>query len=150
MLPKLLAFLNKMKEIQVTNSDGSVETLSGSEWRCLVIDKICSSRWRSPLIIGLIGAFCETDIDTSQFELVSEKMIRQIANVETNILGSVVRQLMVFAQKGNKNGILKGLCDGAQKIFYNVKQDLEPGMTISNDAEGQFIVQILYGIRQDE
>ncbi|KAJ3127267.1 hypothetical protein HK098_006541 [Nowakowskiella sp. JEL0407] len=152
LLQKLIQSLNVHQELTITITDNSsTEIVDPILWKRQIIEKLCCAKWRSSVVVPLFGLFCEIDIDSSQIDQVSEKLISQLRNVESNSLGSAVRQLMVFAFKGNKKIIMEKICEEAHKIFYEDKMDVaETGMATPNEAEGQVVVQICYGIRQDD
>ncbi|KAJ2963285.1 hypothetical protein NQZ79_g1636 [Umbelopsis isabellina] len=162
LIPKLLATAITHDTIEV-EIDGKLQPLSGNEYVEYIIDKIISCKWHPSYSVGMASAFNEMDCTGLQLQRITDKLLsthlpflyRQLNVLELNELPPLAYQLFLLSRKGEKQGIIAGICHHFQDA--EEKMVTAPGKSTNSHAavdfnrvEGTIIVHMCFAIKQDQ
>ncbi|KAF9987587.1 hypothetical protein BGZ75_000366 [Mortierella antarctica] len=101
---RLLVIMANADSVAVPDS----ETISGSEFRDLILDRICTTPWNSRSVLPLATVFADVEIESKKLEPVIVKIMKQFKSIDAADLPVLIYNLLLLSSKGHQRLVLRG------------------------------------------
>ncbi|KAG0200521.1 hypothetical protein BGX28_006426 [Mortierella sp. GBA30] len=93
----------------------SSETITGSEFKDLILDRICTAPWNPKSVLPLATAFADIEIENKQLEMAIIKIMKQFKTIDAADLPVLIYNLLLLSSKsslspkGHQRLVLRGM-----------------------------------------
>eukprot|EP01080_Neovahlkampfia_damariscottae_P002595 gene2595-3556_t len=153
LIPKLFVLLHTPNSfIYMKDENSKRESKSGYEWKKGLVTELCLSTWDSSKLSQMITTFKESKMSEDDMNIVVEKCIRELNNLELNELPQTIYQLLLLSSRGCESLILKGIVnyfDALEKYYQenDVNFDKQEKLT---SCQGTILLHINFAVKQDQ
>ncbi|KAF9186914.1 hypothetical protein BGZ51_001704 [Haplosporangium sp. Z 767] len=89
----------------------SAEEISGSEFRDIILDRICTAPWNHRSVIPLTAALADVEMESKQLEMTIIKILKQFKTVDAADLPVLLYNLLLMSSKGHRRLVLRGMLE---------------------------------------
>ncbi|XP_064483119.1 Fanconi anemia group I protein-like [Ornithodoros turicata] len=118
------------------------ETLSGPQWKQLVVQELCSCPWTPPWALPLARLFSELQVDTREVAYAVEKLLEVLPHLKLLDVAPLLHQLLLLPSEGSIITVL----DATIKFLNDQPND---GSSSTKQAEGTIILHVVFATRQN-
>ncbi|KAF9917506.1 hypothetical protein BX616_000765 [Lobosporangium transversale] len=144
----------------VTVPDSS-EEISGSEYRDIIVDRICTAPWNHKSVLPLATALADINIEGKQLEPVIIKIMKQFKHVDAADLPVLIYNLLLLSSKGHQRLVLKGTLEFFDRLNAgggmaeslqsdNPKSPARLGFSELSAIESTVILHFSFAVKQDQ
>ncbi|KAG0261101.1 hypothetical protein BG011_001353 [Mortierella polycephala] len=105
---RLLTITSKADSVCIP---GSSEEISGSEFRDIILDRICTAPWNHRSVLPLTTALADVDMESKQLETTIIKILKQFRTVDAADLPVLLYNLLLMSSKGHRRLVLRGMLE---------------------------------------
>ncbi|XP_065187448.1 Fanconi anemia group I protein-like [Sycon ciliatum] len=154
LFPKVLSSIQWMPNVPLVGDCSG--QMTGAAYKSHMINKVCSCKWSSGVVIHLAAMFRDVTMTTEELRFVLEKVVRMLDGITLTELPPLVYQLLLLANKGHKRLVLDGLCTYFSKLDKQSMTD-DTGKDLQAEApadlrptQGTVILHITFAAKQDQ
>ncbi|KAF9961690.1 hypothetical protein BGZ72_002522 [Mortierella alpina] len=155
---RLLVIMANADTVAVPDSS---ETISGSEFRDLILDRICTAPWNSRSVLPLATVFADVEIESKQLEPVIVKIMKQFKAIDAADLPVLIYNLLLLSSKGHQRLVLRGTSDFFDRLnaggslaeslrSENTKGAAHLAFSELSAIESTVILHFSFAVKQDQ
>ncbi|KAF9282708.1 hypothetical protein BGZ68_005817 [Mortierella alpina] len=155
---RLLVIMSNADAVAVPDSS---ETISGSEFRDLILDRICTAPWNSRSVLPLATVFADVEIESKQLEPVIVKIMKQFKAIDAADLPVLIYNLLLLSSKGHQRLVLRGTSEFFDRLnaggslaeslrSENTRGAAHLGFSELSAIESTVILHFSFAVKQDQ
>ncbi|KAF9968188.1 hypothetical protein BGZ70_006011 [Mortierella alpina] len=162
---QLFALFSRLLVI-VANADSvavpdSSETISGSEFRDLILDRICTAPWNPKSVLPLATVFADVEIESKKLEPVIVKIMKQFKAIDAADLPVLIYNLLLLSSRGHQRLVLRGTSEFFDRLnaggllaeslrSENTRGAAHLGFSELSVIESTVILHFSFAVKQDQ
>ncbi|KAF9574437.1 hypothetical protein EC968_006597 [Mortierella alpina] len=155
---RLLVIMANADSVVVPDSS---ETISGSEFRDLILDRICTAPWNSKSVLPLATVFADVEIESKKLEPVIVKIMKQFKAIDAADLPVLIYNLLLLSSKGHQRLVLRGTSEFFDRLnaggslaeslrSENTRGAAHLGFSELSAIESTVILHFSFAVKQDQ
>ncbi|KAF9581425.1 hypothetical protein BGW38_001552, partial [Lunasporangiospora selenospora] len=89
----------------------SSEEIAGSNFKDIVLDRICTAPWNVKSVLPLASIFGDIEMSPGQLEMVIVKIMKQFKHVDATDLPILIYNLLLLSSKGHRRLVIRGMLE---------------------------------------
>ncbi|XP_057306270.1 Fanconi anemia group I protein-like isoform X3 [Hydractinia symbiolongicarpus] len=154
---KLITSLSYLTAVPV-KEEGIDTTMSGSEYKQSILQKLCDQVWIPSTVMLLATMFRDIQMSNDELKMVIKKTLNMFYDVPLQEIPPLVYQTLLLSSKGYKREVLDGI---ASFCFHKAKEIEENEQTSSllvddnellnlKSVEGTVLLHAIFAVKQDQ
>ncbi|KAF9433039.1 hypothetical protein BGZ76_009963 [Entomortierella beljakovae] len=158
LMSRLLVIATNLDSITLPDSS---EVISGTEYRDIVLDRICTAPWNNKVVLPLATTIADIEMESKQLETAIIKIMKQFKQVDATDLPILVYNLLLLSSKGHQRLVLKGTLeffdrlDAGGALADSLRSDNPKGsarleFSELSAIESTVILHFSFAVKQDQ